>query len=48
MLRIAKLVLGIGAIVFAVVAFAGGRLFGLSALELVAIAAGAAGGAALL
>lgn len=48
MLGIVKLVLGVGAIVFAVVALAGGELFGLSQLELVAVSAGAAGGAALL
>lgn len=48
MLRVVKLVLGIGAIVFAVVALAGGQLFGLSPLDDAAIAAAAAGGAALL
>lgn len=43
-----KLVLGIAAIVFAVLALAGAAVFGLAAIDEAAIAAGLAAGAALL
>ena len=48
MRSVAKLVCGVAAIAIAVVVIAGGKLFGLSAVEEVAFAAGLAGAAALL
>jgi hypothetical protein len=48
MAKLAKLVLGVAAILFGVIAFGSGSLFGLAGAESAGLAAACAGGAALL